>query len=155
MSEGDRKPGAGFPRTRRTLPLALLRAREVVMDRFRPLLQEHSITEQQWRVPRILQENSPQDASDLAQNAHVLGPSLMRIVKTLQTGDQIATQNRRVGGRRIRIGPTGEGEAFIRKIAPGSPRVCAEIEHRPPAGRSGNADLGAIRQALEHCRTPA
>ncbi|NAW23594.1 homoprotocatechuate degradation operon regulator HpaR, partial [Salmonella sp. gx-f9] len=35
---------------RRNLPHLLLRARETLMARFRPILREHGITEQQWRV---------------------------------------------------------------------------------------------------------
>ena len=42
--------------TRRSLPIALLRARETVMHRFRPLLASHDLTEQQWRVIRVLGE---------------------------------------------------------------------------------------------------
>ena len=37
-----------------SLPMALLLARESTMRRFRPLLAEHGLTEQQWRVLRAL-----------------------------------------------------------------------------------------------------
>ncbi len=37
-----------------SLPMALLRAREAVMRRFRPGLRDHGVTEQQWRVLRAL-----------------------------------------------------------------------------------------------------
>ena len=42
--------------TRRSLPMALLRARETVMARFRPMLAENDINEQQWRVLRVLDQ---------------------------------------------------------------------------------------------------
>jgi len=38
----------------KNLPMALLRARESVMSHFRPILRDHDITEQQWRVIRAL-----------------------------------------------------------------------------------------------------
>ena len=66
--------------TRRSLPIALLRARETVMHRFRPLLASHDLTEQQWRVIRVLGETSPLDASDVAERACILAPSLTRII---------------------------------------------------------------------------
>ena len=44
----------GLSKTRRTLPIALLRAREHLMERFRPMLLSYSVTEQQWRVPLML-----------------------------------------------------------------------------------------------------
>ncbi|MCP4224610.1 MAG: homoprotocatechuate degradation operon regulator HpaR, partial [Actinomycetia bacterium] len=37
-----------------SLPMALLQARESAMRLFRPLLAEHDLTEQQWRVLRAL-----------------------------------------------------------------------------------------------------
>ena len=40
----------------RSIPIALLRAREAVMAHFRPLLADRGYTEQQWRVLRILNE---------------------------------------------------------------------------------------------------
>ena len=38
----------------KSLPMALLRTREAAMQHFRPLLAEHDLTEQQWRVLRAL-----------------------------------------------------------------------------------------------------
>ena len=70
--------------TRRALPIALLRAREAVMARFRPILQARDVTEQQWRVIRVLGEESPLDASEVADRACVLAPSLTRIIKALE-----------------------------------------------------------------------
>ena len=43
-----------------SLPMALLRAREAVMRRFRPGLRCHGVTEQQWRVLRALAEELEQ-----------------------------------------------------------------------------------------------
>ena len=37
-----------------SLPMALLQAREAAMRLFRPMLAEHDLTEQQWRVLRAL-----------------------------------------------------------------------------------------------------
>jgi hypothetical protein len=37
----------------RNLPLLLLQAREHVIARFRPILNSHGITEQQWRIVRL------------------------------------------------------------------------------------------------------
>lgn len=128
MTQADGATARHFSATHRTLPMALLRAREVIMDRFRPLLHEHGITEQQWRVLRNLQENSPQDASDLARNVNVLGPSLTRIIKTLQAKDLINTARGQSDGRRVMISLTATGEDFIHAVAPGSAKIYSEIE---------------------------
>ncbi len=53
--------------TGRSLPIALLRARESLMARFRPMLAAHGFTEQQWRVLRIVGEVDVScDAASLA-----------------------------------------------------------------------------------------
>ncbi len=67
----------------RSLPLKLLRAREAVMERFRPHLAAHNVTEQQWRVLRALAEVGERDASTLAGTACLLAPSLSRILHDL------------------------------------------------------------------------
>ena len=53
----DPTDGFQFSRTQRSLPMALLRARELLMERFRPMLSAHGVTEQQWRVLRVLHES--------------------------------------------------------------------------------------------------
>ena len=72
------------------LPMALLRARELLMDRFRPLLLENGVTEQQWRVLRVLDERGMMDPKDLAQAACLLNPSLTRIMQLLEKKALIA-----------------------------------------------------------------
>lgn len=62
----------GLASTDRTLPMALLRAREAVMDMFRPHLAAHGVTEQQWRVMRVLAELDGADAQMLAAKANIL-----------------------------------------------------------------------------------
>ena len=75
---------SGPRQTRRSLPIALLRARESIMAKFRPMLARYNINEQQWRVIRVLGEHGELDATQLAERALVLGPSLTRMIKTLE-----------------------------------------------------------------------
>ncbi|MEW5259964.1 homoprotocatechuate degradation operon regulator HpaR, partial [Escherichia coli] len=37
-----------------SLTIALLQAREAAMSYFRPIVKRHNLTEQQWRIVRIL-----------------------------------------------------------------------------------------------------
>ncbi len=39
-----------------SLTIALLQAREAAMAHFRPIVKRHNLTEQQWRIVRILAE---------------------------------------------------------------------------------------------------
>ena len=114
--------------TRRALPIALLRAREAVMARFRPILQARDVTEQQWRVIRVLAEESPLDASEVAERACVLAPSLTRIIKALEERALISRARDAGDGRRICLAIAPAGMALIRDVTPDIQAVYAELE---------------------------
>ncbi|MFW2542416.1 MarR family transcriptional regulator [Primorskyibacter sp. 2E107] len=71
------------PCTARSLPIALMRARENVMGPIRAMLADTGVTEQQWRVLRVLAEESPLDASQVAARSCLLLPSLTRIARSM------------------------------------------------------------------------
>jgi homoprotocatechuate degradation regulator HpaR len=121
--------------TRRSLPIALLRARETVMHRFRPLLASHDLTEQQWRVIRVLGETSPLDASDVAERACILAPSLTRIIKALEDRGFITRQQDVIDKRRAMLAITAAGVAMIGEVTPGAHAIYASIQERYGAHR--------------------
>lgn len=102
-----------LPSTSRSLPIALMRAREGVMVPIREMLAETGITEQQWRVLRVLSEHGRMDATRLADQASLLFPSLTRIATTLR-GKGLITQMRDEEDRRRQfIEITPEGQSII------------------------------------------
>lgn len=119
---------AALARTGRTLPMALLRARETVMDRFRPLLHKYDVTEQQWRVIRVLDEADAMDASELAKGASILAPSLSRIIKTLEARGLIDIRKDESDRRRTLVSLSPAGSEFLAQAAPESAAIYAEIE---------------------------
>lgn len=122
--------GIEFDPTGRSLPIALLRAREKVMERFRPMLLRHGVTEQQWRVIRVLDEAPGMDMSALASAANILAPSLSRMTKTLETRGLVQVRRTAEDGRRASLHLTEAGQTLIQKIAPESAAIRAEIEAR-------------------------
>lgn len=118
------------PNTRRSLPIALLRAREAVMGHFRPMLAEHDITEQQWRVIRILAEAGTVDASEMAERAFILAPSLTRIIRTLEERGIISKHKDENDGRRVLLEITPAGLAIIEEVAPESRLIYDRLEKR-------------------------
>jgi homoprotocatechuate degradation regulator HpaR len=124
-------PDALLPRnTRRSLPIALLRAREVVMERFRPMLAAHDITEQQWRVIRILGEQGIIDASEMAEKAFILAPSLTRIIRTLEERGLLHKHKDENDGRRVLLEITPAGLEIIYKVTPESRLIYKQLEAR-------------------------
>ncbi|MFE3836196.1 homoprotocatechuate degradation operon regulator HpaR [Pseudogemmobacter sonorensis] len=118
----------GLASTRNTLPIALLRAREALMERLRPVLHVHDITEQQWRVVRILREERALDASTLAEHACILAPSLTRILKTLEARGIVAMEKDDSDGRRRVVSLTEAGHRLIAEVSPQVRRINSGIE---------------------------
>ncbi len=102
-----------LPQTERSLPFALIRAREKVMSPIRDMLSDCDITEQQWRVLRVLSQYGPQDATLVAERAVILLPSLTRIVQSMyQKGYVSRTANEQDRRRQI-IAITQTGQKLI------------------------------------------
>ena len=96
-----------------SLPIALIRAREAIMSPIRDMLSETGLTEQQWRVLRVLDENGPMAANKLASGAGLLLPSLTRMTATMAEKSlitQIRDENDR---RRQVIAITEAGRAIV------------------------------------------
>jgi homoprotocatechuate degradation regulator HpaR len=102
-----------LPSTTRSLPIALIRAREGVMPPIREMLAETGITEQQWRVLRVLAEYGPQNSSTLASRASLLFPSLTRIARTMQQKGLITLSRDDEDRRRQTIAITEVGQKII------------------------------------------
>ena len=131
LSENLKRPPdeGGAPRhVRRSLPIALLRAREAVMSRFRPMLARHDINEQQWRVIRILDEHGELDASELASRAFVLSPSLTRMIRALEKRKMLIKRKDKEDGRRILLAASPKAKALIKGVTPESAAIYREIE---------------------------
>ena len=68
----------------RSLPMMLYRTLDAVMPRFRRIFKEFGITEQQWRVLRVLSEVDALPLGELADATLITAPSLVGVVDRLQ-----------------------------------------------------------------------
>ena len=89
-----REPLNGIPSGKeyyeRSLTVALLRARESTMRRFKKYADSEDLTLPQWRVLRALADGEPLDAGTLCQRCVILPPSLTRILRALADRGLIA-----------------------------------------------------------------
>lgn len=83
------------------------------MPPIREMLAETGITEQQWRVLRVLAEYGPQNSSTLANRACLLFPSLTRIAKTMGEKGLITLSRDDTDKRRQTIALTAAGQQII------------------------------------------
>ena len=66
--------------SRRNLALLLLRSREGVMAHFRAILNQHGLTEQQWRVLRALLDDSPLEPRQISDICTISSPSMAGVL---------------------------------------------------------------------------
>jgi homoprotocatechuate degradation regulator HpaR len=124
--------------------MALMRAREAIMRRFRAILGEHDVTEQQWRVLRALADvDGSLTAGELADRTFLLGPSLSRMLVTLDERGLIRRSTDAVDGRRSQIAISAPGRRLVGAIAPHSEMVYDEI-----SAQLGSEDLERLYDLL-------
>lgn len=107
-----------MPSTARSLPIALLRARERVMGPIRAMLSDVGITEQQWRVLRVLQETGPLEPTQIAEQACLLLPSLTRILQKLDEKKYIERRRSAEDKRKQIVNVTVKGATLIKANLP-------------------------------------
>jgi homoprotocatechuate degradation regulator HpaR len=118
------------PLTHRNLPMLLLQARERVIGRFRPILNAHGITEQQWRIVRMLLEAGPLEPREIVTRCCISSPSLAGILARM---DDLGLVHRgRIDGdlRRVKVSLTPKSRALATRVAPQVEAAYADIEAR-------------------------
>lgn len=129
----------------RSLPMALLKARESVMVRFRPVLRRYGLTEQQWRVLRAMSAvGRSLRPMEMAQMTFISMPSLSRLLKTLETKALISRERLTDDLRGSEFSLTAEGHTMVKQIAPRSEATYSEIERL-----MGHADVELLYRLLD------
>ena len=101
-----------------SIPLKLLKAREVTMGFFRPVLHEIPLTEQQWRVIRALDEHGELESKQLADLCCILSPSLTGIISRLEQQGYIQRRRSPEDQRRVLISLTDKAKEMFDRISP-------------------------------------
>lgn len=105
----------------RNLPRLLLEAREAVMLHTRPSLREHGLSDQQWRVLRVLGEHAHESAGietgRVANEAFLLGPSLTGVLARMERDGLIERQRCPQDARRTVVRATAAGLAKVQALS--------------------------------------
>jgi len=135
-----------LPPTDQSLPIALLRAREAVMAPIRSMLAASGVTEQQWRILRVLAEHGPLDASTVAQRASLLFPSLTRTANAMRQRGLISQVQDQTDRRRQLLDITPDGRQVIEDNL--QEALAISKHYQTHLGAARYADLLALLQAL-------
>ena len=123
-----------LPSTIRSLPIALIRAREGVMSPIRVMFAQSGITEQQWRVLRVLSEHGLVDSTTLADRSSLLFPSLTRIITTMRDKGLVTQTRDNIDRRRQMIAITDTGQKIINDHAAEAAQIVVDIRARMGEG---------------------
>ncbi|EBS2694228.1 homoprotocatechuate degradation operon regulator HpaR [Salmonella enterica subsp. enterica serovar Newport] len=95
-----------------SLTIALLQARETAMGFFRPILKSHNLTEQQWRIIRILADSRSVDFHELACKTCILRPSLTGILSRMERDGLIFRLKPVNDQRKLYVSLTRQGQTL-------------------------------------------
>ncbi len=139
---------AQTPFAHRNLPRLLLQAREAVMAHTRPSLREHGLSDQQWRVLRVLGEHAHDPAGietgRVAREAYLLGPSLTGVLSRMERDGLIARERCPQDARRTVVRATALGLEKVRTLS-----QTIEAHYQWMEQQLGKAKLGQLYALLD------
>jgi homoprotocatechuate degradation regulator HpaR len=128
----------------RSLPMQLMLAREAVMQRFRPHLNAHGLTDQQWRIIRALNEVDEIEIVELGKSCCLHAASLSRILPKLEDEGLVSRRSHKNDQRRVVVSLAARGHRLFEVLAPQSEAIYAAL-----AREIGSARLEQIYQLLD------
>ena len=133
--------------THRNLPSLLLQAREAVMTHFSPDLRKHGLSDQQWRVLRVLGEHAGDggvDTGTIANKAYLLGPSLTGVLTRMERDGLVKRQRDAQDARRNLVAATPKGKRLVLRLA-----TSIEAHYAVMEQTLGKAQLATMYQLLD------
>ncbi len=133
----------------RNLPLLLLKAREAVMQHRRPTLRAHGLSDQQWRVLRVLADPAHAEGLDtgrLARESHLLGPSLTGMLARMEAAGMVQRERSAEDARRSVVRATAAGLRLAASLQRAIEAQYDELEAR--LGRAHLTQLYALLDEL-------
>ncbi len=125
-----RRSAADGPIRYPNLPLLLLQARERVLAQFRPLLNAHGVTEQQWRIVRALLETGPLEPRQIVTLCGISSPSLAGVLARMEELGLVQRERLDHDQRRQLVSLTPASRKLAGRIAPEVEATYARLESR-------------------------
>ncbi|MGF6594727.1 homoprotocatechuate degradation regulator HpaR [Pseudomonas sp. 2835] len=136
-----------MPQPRPSLTLTLLQAREAAMRFFRPSLNQHGLTEQQWRVIRILRQQGEMEIYRLAELACILKPSMTGVLVRMEAAGLVSRRKAEQDQRRVLVNLAHKGEEIFASMS-----QCMESNYRRIQEQFGEQKLQALLGLLEELK---
>ena len=111
-----------------SLPMMLYRTLDTVMPRFRKIFNDLGITEQQWRVLRVLWEHDAVTINRLAELTLIPAPSLVGIVDRLERDERVIRQRSQADRRKVNVVLIAKGVELEDQVMPLVAAAYAELK---------------------------
>ncbi len=102
----------------RNLPQLFLKAREELICHFRPILNHFGLTEQQWRILRVLSEREQLEPWEICDICQILSPSLAGVLSRMDDMGVISRSRVPEDQRRVIVRLSPKGAEMVEEIAP-------------------------------------
>src|SRR3954451_8089812 len=102
----------------RNIPLLLMQARERVIAYFRPVLNAHGITEQQWRIVRVLLEVPALEPRQIGELCATSSPSMAGVLERMEQAGYITRRRVEHDQRRVLVSLTAKSRRLAAELAP-------------------------------------
>ncbi len=98
------------------------------MQRFRPMLKEHGVTEQQWRILRALLEEGALEPRQLCERCLISSPSITGVLMRMEEAGLIERERMDRDQRRVNVTLTARARKLGKSMAPEIEKQYAELE---------------------------
>ncbi|MFM0286899.1 homoprotocatechuate degradation operon regulator HpaR [Paraburkholderia megapolitana] len=110
--------------------MLLLRAREKMMERFRPLITAHGLTEQQWRIIRALNEQGPMEPRQISDICTISSPSMAGVLARMESLGLVTKERFADDQRRVLVELTDASIDLVRVISKDLEANYRELERK-------------------------
>ena len=100
------------------------------MGRFRPVLNQHGLTEQQWRILRVLLDEDGLEPRQLCERCLISSPSIAGVLMRMEEAGLIKRERMPHDQRRVKVTITANTKKLGKRIAPMIEREYQELEKR-------------------------
>ena len=134
-----------------SLPMLLNRSLDAIMPPYRDLFQEFGVTEQQWRVLRVLWEQKHLTSAQISILTLLPSPSLVGILDRLEKKELVKRLRSSSDRREINITITDKGRELQSDVMPKVKKIQDQIKAilTDPEWRELNKCLEKIRSKVK------
>lgn len=98
------------------------------MSRFRPVLNKHGMTEQQWRILRVLLDEDGLEPRQLCERCLISSPSIAGVLMRMEEAGLIKRERMEHDQRRVKVTVTASAKKLGKSMASTIEREYLELE---------------------------